>query len=93
MVSLILIIIARNEAAVTRGGKPVRENLFETGSVNRFEVGTGLVNRFEVGTGLKLETCFLVLVNVFRALEIVGRLGFFLLALVFFIVNKHFELP
>ncbi|RNA23590.1 hypothetical protein BpHYR1_040498 [Brachionus plicatilis] len=36
-----------------KGGIPVRENRFETGSKeNRFEDGTGLVNRFEDETGL-----------------------------------------
>ncbi|RMZ98192.1 hypothetical protein BpHYR1_000243, partial [Brachionus plicatilis] len=41
-------------ALLDRGGKPVRENRFETGSKeNRFEVGTGLVNRFEDGTGFE----------------------------------------
>ncbi|RNA07749.1 hypothetical protein BpHYR1_005532 [Brachionus plicatilis] len=40
-------------SCLIRGGKPVRENRFETGSKeNRFEDGTGFVNRFEDETGL-----------------------------------------
>ncbi|RNA02122.1 Retrovirus-related Pol poly from transposon [Brachionus plicatilis] len=77
------------------------ENRFEdeTGLVNRFEDETWLVNRFEDGTGLikikKIATGFLVLVIVFRPLEIVGRWEFFFIGFGSkrLLVNKHIELP